>query len=364
MRKKWWALLAGVAGLALAGVGLWRTVLYRPDLAGGVARSTVKLNGAKLTKAIDAEVAPTHFKGAILTIQKGQVSVLRTYGYANADTKQPITGDTLFPVASMEKTMTGLLIAQLIREGKLNYTTKLSRFYPQISGADQVSIRELLNHTSGLAMDEIAPAGELKTDAAALAYTVREVSNTQQKTFNYTNANFVLLAGIVDKITGSDFYSVLKHRVLDPLHMAHTYDYDRIPKGSSVAEGYKYDGRDYVPEELDRKLLSSLLGTGSLYMSIKDMATFQLALSDGRLLTRAQFQELTEKPDHDGNYSGGFFNVDADTRLVVGQYDDFPNSFNTIFEAYNNNSGGVLMFANQFTDTDTKQMAEDILDHL
>lgn len=360
MRKKWWPLLAGAVMLLLAGIGVWRAALDRPE-----AVSEEKLNGPALNKAIDRVVAPTHSKGAIAAIKNGQVVTVRTYGYANAQTKQPITGDTLFPIASMEKPMTAALIAQLIREGKLNYTTKLSRFYPAITGADQVTVRELLNHTSGLAMDEVPPASELTTDKAALAYTVHEVTNTQDKSFNYTNANFVLLAGIVDQLTGESFNQALKKRILDPLHLTHTYDYRVIPKGSVVAEGYKYDnGRDYVPEELDHKLLSSLLGTGSLYMSIKDMAAFQLALSDGRLLTRPQFKELTEQPDHDGNYSGGFFNLDEDTRLVVGQYDDFPNSFNTVFEAYNTNSAGVLMFANQFTDADTKKMAEEILGHL
>jgi CubicO group peptidase (beta-lactamase class C family) len=355
--KKWWAAVIGAITLVCAGAGLWHTVRSQPlsTLAGPVQRSS------KLGPTIDRLVGNTHFKGMIIAIRQGKVAVIRHYGEADTTLHEPNSADALFPIASMEKTMTATLIAQLIREGKLNYNTRLSKFYPAVPGSSDITIRELLNHTSGLFMDEIAPDQELTSDAAAINYTVHNVTNTKDKQFSYTNANFVLLAGIVDQITGQTFYQALKQRVLDPLKMAHTFDAQHIPHGSVVAQGYQFTDKDYVPEVLDPKLVSSLLGTGSIYMSITDMATFQLALSDGRLLTRPQFVELTQRPSLDSSYSGGFFIGDNNNRVVVGMYDDFPNSFKTYFQADQRNTAGVLIFANESTGMNIQDLGEQIM---
>ncbi|KRM72067.1 serine hydrolase domain-containing protein [Lacticaseibacillus brantae] len=317
-----------------------------------------RVQAQKLTSAEDELVKATHFQGNVLLFDNYRISSVRSYGYANAAQKVKNAPNTLFAIASVEKTFTAVLIAQLIKQGKLSYSTSLAKFYPDIPYAEDITIRQLLDHQSGIEMDEVYPNEPLQGEQAAIDWTMHNLKSTDNHEYNYTNANYVLLAGIIRQLTNESYAQVLKARILTPLKMTQAYIYDDLPS-KNVALAYQYQDKDNVPEPISQSLLSTLLGTGNLYMSITDLATFQMALDHQQLMSKADFNQLALPASDDATYAGGWFQS-GNTRYVHGVYDDFVGGFDAVIQIDHTGNSGVILLANQSTDTDTTQLANDL----
>ncbi|MCG4282480.1 serine hydrolase domain-containing protein [Lacticaseibacillus saniviri] len=350
--------LTTINGIAMYQIGANR---YIPKSLTQIGRGQAK----NVSQAEDDLVAETHFQGTIATIQHNKISSVRSYGYQNAGDKIKNSANTMYPIASAEKMMTAVLIAQLIQKGQLSYDTKLSQFYPKVDGADKITVRQLLDHRSGIQMNETYPDTPLKTEQDAINWTLNHLDTSDDYGYSYTNANFVLLSGIVRQVTKQSYMQVLKARILTPLKLQQSKNYDQLTSRDAVAQGYQYeDGHDNQPQPISQGLLSSLPGTGSLYMSAADMARFQIALNTNSLLPQAAFKKLltmTVEPEADESaYAGGWFLGDG-YRMVHGSYNDFAWSFDSIIEMKSTGGSGIVLLANQSTDTDTQQLAENIL---
>ena len=90
------------------------------------------------------------FDGSVLVLHKGEVILNESYGLADKENKVPFTNDLQFPVGSIAKSMTAMAILQLEEEGKLSVTDRLSEYMPELPHANQITLHQLLNHSSGL----------------------------------------------------------------------------------------------------------------------------------------------------------------------------------------------------------------------
>ncbi|MFC6179766.1 serine hydrolase domain-containing protein [Lactiplantibacillus daowaiensis] len=304
--------------------------------------TTGQLTEAQALSQINALITQNHIMGTLLVTNNGSAGVkVMNYGYANVAKKIANNTDEPYPLASLEKALTGAVVQRLINEGKLSMTTTLSKYYPQVPYANEITIRELLDHTSGIHMGEPVPATPLTNDAAQVAFTIAHLDSTGQFTWSYSNANFTLLSGIIGKVTGKSLMSNLQSDVLTPLGMKHTFLYNQIPSSAVTPLSYTYKNGQSQADDISTNLLSSELGCGNVYASVGDYYTFINSLFTGKLDGKAGFAELS-----DGlklKYSGGVY-YQADNNVRIGGAD---NGFHSYYFGTNDGKIAVVLFSNQ-----------------
>lgn len=243
---------------------------------------------------IDQLVKDSHLKGNVALIQNKKLVYQQSYGYADADKKTKNSITDAFPIASLQKRMTAIVIAQLIEEDKLSYETTLSEFYPDIERSDEVTIRQLIDHRSGYFMPEIAPDHVLKTEDEQFEYSVATTELGVIGDAQYSNGNYTFLARIISDIEQDSYQNVVKRRIFKPLKLEHTYFWDELPTNKKLAKEYFYEDHDYGTETqiASPELFSSLLGAGNIMMTIQDLATFELSLGTEKLLSEEAMKEL------------------------------------------------------------------------
>jgi CubicO group peptidase (beta-lactamase class C family) len=253
--------------------------------------------------AIDALLRP--YAGAVpgaavLVIANGAAVFRRAYGLADLEHGTRATPATDYRLASLTKQFTAAAILLLAQDGRLSLDDPIRRWLPALPATAQpVTIRQLLSHTGGLIdyEDLLAPdAREQVHDADVLRLLATENRSyfPAGSGYRYSNSGYALLALIVVQASGTDFASFLRERIFVPLGMRNTVAFEAGV--SSVAHrAYGYSERHGSWLRTDQSLTSAVLGDGGVYSSIDDLAKWDAALYDGRLLT-AQSRQLAFTP--------------------------------------------------------------------
>ncbi|EIW14462.1 Beta-lactamase [Lactiplantibacillus pentosus KCA1] len=304
--------------------------------------STPKYTAQQTLQSINQLMATNHFMGTLLLTNNGPAGVrILPFGSANLQQHIANTADEAYPLASLEKSVTGAMIQQLIDAGKLTMDTTLAKFYPQVPYAQSITIRQLLDHTSGIQMGEPVPSQALTNDQQAIAFTLSHLTSTNQHHWSYSNANFTLLAGIIDQLTGKSYRDNLQTTIIVPLGLKHTFIHDQVPLTAVHPQPYTYNNGVTVTHTISTNLLSSELGCGNLYASVGDFYTFINSLVNGHVVTPAGFQELA---DHlQPVYSGGIY-YRPDGTLRIGGAD---NSLYSLYIGTTDGKVAMVLFANQ-----------------
>ncbi|MGG5343901.1 serine hydrolase domain-containing protein [Enterococcus sp. AZ192] len=306
-------------------------------------------------KEIDQLIVDAHFKGAALVIDRGQVFYEKGYGYADVETKQENKVTTTFPIASLQKIITGALILQLVNNKQLSLDTTLDQFYPTIETAKQITIKDLLNHTSGLMLPEEEPDHLLSDQNTQIDYALKELEVDQGQEYLYSNGNYTILAGIISMILKQPYEEVVQERVVDKLGLKQTYFWDTLPMKITVPKPYIYAGKDYQPDVFpsSEKLFSSLLGAGNMYMSTTDFWQFIQGLTNGKLFKSSKYDELAEVKT--GGYQSGMIYFDS-LKYSVGSL----GGYNTVIYGDQENQQVVILFANQIGEEGIGALAEQV----
>ncbi|WMB63370.1 serine hydrolase domain-containing protein [Lactiplantibacillus pentosus] len=308
-----------------------------------------KYTAQQTLQTINQLMTANHFMGTLLLTNNGAAGVhILPFGSANLPQHIANTADEAYPLASLEKSVTGAMIQQLIDAGKLTMDTTLAKFYPQVPYARSITIRQLLDHTSGIQMGEPLPSQALTNDQQAIAFTLSHLTSTNQHHWSYSNANFTLLAGIIDQLTGiidqltgKSYRDNLQTSIVAPLGLQHTFIYDQVPANAVHPQPYTYSNGVTIARTISTNLLSSELGCGNLYASVGDFYTFINSLVNGHVVTPAGFQELA---DHlQPVYSGGIY-YRPDGTLRIGGAD---NSLYSLYIGTTDGKVAMVLFANQ-----------------
>lgn len=233
-----------------------------------------------------------------------------------------ISGDTPFPIGSLTKSFTALLVRQLIETGWLDADTPVQRYLPWFRVADaeasaRITLRHLLNQTSGFSRDDgIAPllqGSPASIDELAHGLTAVSLNREVGQRFEYSNLNYVMLGAVLQTVTGRTWQELMHERVLQPLAMTHSYtDHDRARQGGMTALHRIWFGMP-VSEELH--MSPGVAPTGGLIASAGDMARYLAMLLEdgaapsGRLLSPqgvAQLLKSASPPAHTSLLSADF----------------------------------------------------------
>jgi CubicO group peptidase (beta-lactamase class C family) len=274
---------------------------------------------SEVARAIDRLFEP--YRGpvpgaSVMVIQAGQVLYKAACGLANLEEGIPSTTYTNYRLASVTKQFTATAIMLLADRRQLDYDDPITRYLAAFPPyGQQITIRHLLNHTSGLVAYETL----IPQDAATPLTDQDVLSLLQQQTqtcfppgseFCYSNSGYALLALIVECISGMSFAAFLKQHIFDPLQMDHTVAYQ---SGISTVHhrAYGYTRRDDGFERTDQSLTSAVLGDGGIYSSVEDLCKWNQALDHAQLV-RAETLRQAHTPgiwiaDQDAGYGFGWF---------------------------------------------------------
>ncbi|SDQ35724.1 CubicO group peptidase, beta-lactamase class C family [Pseudoxanthomonas sp. CF125] len=245
------------------------------------------------TQAVDAlmESYTGDAPGASVLVLRDGVPLLRkSYGLADRETRTAATPTTNYRLASVTKQFTAAAILLLVEEGRLSLDDGVRRWLPSLpASADSITVRHLLTHSSGLIdYEDVMPAdftGQLHdADVLRLLKTQDKTNFPPGTGYRYSNSGYALLALIVERASGQAFADFLRLRIFQPLGMAHTLAF--VEGGPAIADrayGYSESAESWI--RTDQSATSAVLGDGGIYSSIDDLARWDAALYDDRLLS-------------------------------------------------------------------------------
>lgn len=226
---------------------------------------------------------------SLLVLRDGKPIVRRSYGLSDTEKGTRASAGTNYRLASMTKQFTAAAILLLVQDHKLSLDDKARRWLPSLPAAlDSVTLTHLLTHTSGIIDYEDVMASDTKAqlhDADVLTLLESQDSTyfTPGAAYRYSNSAYALLALIVERASGRKFATFLHDRIFKPLGMNRTVAFeDGISTVSNRAFGYT--NKDQKWTRKDQSLTSAVLGDGGIYSSIDDLAKWDAALYDSRLL--------------------------------------------------------------------------------
>ena len=232
---------------------------------------------------------------SVLVLRDGQPVVRAGYGLSDMEAHTPATATTNYRLASVTKQFTAASILLLAEDGRLKLDDHVRKWLPSLPKvAEPITIRHLLTHTSGLIdyEDVIPETFKPQLHDADVLRLLESQDRTYFKPgsdYRYSNSGYALLALIVERASGRTFATFLRERIFQPLGMSNTVAYEQgISTVSDRAFGYTQEQGSW--SRTDQSQTSAVLGDGGIYSSIDDLAKWDAALYDGRLLRPSSLQ--------------------------------------------------------------------------
>jgi CubicO group peptidase (beta-lactamase class C family) len=242
------------------------------------------------------------FNGAIIVVDRGRTVYEAAFGFANMELGTPNSTRTRFDIASMTKSMTAILIMQLVQEGRVRLDATISDyvpFYPEETGA-RITVEQLLNHTSGIrqdiAFDDPSPGADvvaainadlLSNDSLVKLIAHRPLRFEPGTNYGYSSDAYAVLGAIVEHVTGKPYWQALQERLLDRAGMTETGVSLLRPIVPGRAAGYAqtFDGFENAPH-------IGVTPAGGLYSTLRDLRRFDEALYGDTLVTALSKAQL------------------------------------------------------------------------
>ena len=271
---------------------------------------------------------------SLLVLKDGRAIVRRSYGYADLEAKSAATPATNYRLASVSKQFTAAAILLLAEDGKLSLDDPLRKWLPSLPPATgAITLHHLLSHTSGLVdYEEVMDADQdwqlHDADVLKLMEGVDRLYFAPGSDYRYSNTGYCLLALVAEKASGLSFAEFLKTRIFDPLGMDNTRAF--VDGRSAVPNrAYGYSEVDGRWQRTVQSNTSATLGDGGIYSSIDDLAKWDAALYDERLLKAASlqlaFSPATKTGEPDVPYYGYGWRINGDALWHSGESIGFRN---------------------------------------
>jgi CubicO group peptidase (beta-lactamase class C family) len=320
---------------------------------------------------------------AVLVIHKGRPVFRRGYGVSDLRTRHRINEHTNFRLASFTKQFTAACIMLLVQDGKLHYDDQLGDLFPEFPAyGKKITVRNLLNHTSGLPDYEDILARQYPNtpddkipqilDAGVLKLLEAESSGKfpAGTKWEYSNSGYAVLAMIVEKVSGKAFGEFLRERIFTPLGMSHTLAYQK-DKNEVAHRAYGHTKKDDGWHETDQSPTSAVLGDGGIYSSLEDLAKWDRAIREHTLLSADEMEPaLTPVQPTDGpaktserkmvTYGFGWF-LDPYRDHKRMSHNGSTVGFRTTIQRFPDDKLTIIVLANR-EDADPEQLALKVAD--
>jgi D-alanyl-D-alanine carboxypeptidase len=297
---------------------------------------------AKVDAAVSDVMARTGVPSVSLGIvQGGRVVFTKAYGRARLEPPMPATPEMLYAIGSISKQFTAACLLLLQEEGRLSVDDPVGKYFPELTRANDVTIRHILSHTSGYRdyapQDYTIPEWTKPTTAQKIVreWATQPLDFEPGTQYQYSNTNFNIAGLIVEKVSGERFWSFLSRRILVPLGMTHTVDLD--------AGHEKVQPTGYMRHALGplRPAIIEAPGwyfaDGSMAMPVEDLLKWDISVMNRSVLKPASYAametEVKLKSGEGAHYGLGVSLSTRDGHRVVshgGEVGGFVAS-NTVF---------------------------------
>lgn len=268
------------------------------------------------------------FNGNVLIAEKGNIIFQESFGVANEKTRELLNTETSFELASVSKQFTAMGIVQLQKEGKLTYDDTISKYISELKHYNNITIKNLLTHTGGLPdyMNLLDEHWD-KTNFATNRDVIKLYQELEPKAefkpgerYRYSNTGYLLLATIIERVSGKSYGEYLNEKIFDPLNMKNTFVYQRRyqpKKISNSALGYIYSDSlksKILPDEKGKDFyyiyLDGIVGDGMVNSNLKDLLKWDRALYDTILVNNKDkkqiFKSYETQNGNETNYGFGW----------------------------------------------------------
>jgi CubicO group peptidase (beta-lactamase class C family) len=260
--------------------------------------------------------------GAAVAIVSPLGSWFGASGVANVENNTPLQSDDRFQIGSITKTFVATTVMQLLEEGKLNLDDTLTTWLPEsitadIPSAEEITLEQLLQHTSGVAdyVDVLFNQAATNPGVFLNEWEPEELVDfidgveplfAPGESWQYSNTNFILAGLIVEAATGNNIAAEIRTRIIEPLNLKNTFfaEEEEIPGG--YVSGYWDFNQDGTLDNITQANLSWTWATGAMVSNTEDLDTFARSLFKGDLLepeTLEQMLDTTPAIDNNNNYS-------------------------------------------------------------
>ena len=248
----------------------------------------------KLDEYLIAANKINKFNGNALIAQKGEVLLQKSYGYKNFNAPALNDSNTIFQIGSVTKQFTATVVLKLQEEGKLSVHDKLSAYFPQFTHANEITLENLLTHTSGL-YDYVSDIDE--EDSAITCHPVdkqlvldlifkHDLDFKPGSQFRYCNSGYYLLGLIIEKVTGKSYEQNVRDIIFKPLQMTHSlFDFKHFTD-TNIAVGYQSISDGEQTEASAWRWDSTVsYAAGAIWSTAGDMYKWAQAVANKKILS-------------------------------------------------------------------------------
>ena len=248
--------------------------------------------------AADALVKTGVPSASLAIVKDARIVYLHAYGDARLDPRTPATPAMRYSIGSISKQFTASSILLLQEQGKLSLDDNVSKFLPSLTRANEVTIRQLLSHTSGYQdywpQDYVMPNMLQPTTAQQILdqWARKPLDFDPGTKWQYSNTNFVIAGLIVEKVSGMSLPTFLQQKIFQPLSMTSVLNTDQERLGDTDPTGYlRYALGPPRPAPKEGK--GWLFAAGELSMTAEDLAKWDISIMDQKLLRPASYREFS-----------------------------------------------------------------------
>jgi len=290
-------------------VGFWFFCLLTSPLFG--QKSSVSSRLDSLFQLLDSE---NQIIGEVCIYKAGKI-----YYRHSLQQGKPVVSDSpdLYRIGSISKTFTATLVMMAVEEGKLSLDDKLSKWYPNIKNAEQISLRMMLRHRSGIhnftndaAYGLILSTEQSKEDMLQ-RFASMEADFAPDEKMDYSNTNYVLISYILEEVYEKSIAQLLRLKISQPLELEYTYFFEADKKYSGEQDSYYWTGEW---TGASRTHPSIPLGAGGICSNTAQLCVFMRALHQDQLINSSSLQQMLPI-DQDGM---GLFNYPFYERMAYG----------------------------------------------
>src|SRR3954462_6885244 len=311
---------------------------------------------AAIDKAAEDVLKTTGVPSASVAVVKdGKLAYAKAYGSAKLEPPTPATAEMRYSVGSISKQFTATAILLLAEQRKLSLDDKVARFFPELTRANEVSIRQLLTMTAGYQdywpQDYVMPNMLKPVEARQIleGWAKKPLDFDPGTKWQYSNTNYVLLGQIVQKASGQDLYTFLQQRIFQPLAMKTVANVDRAPLPASDPIGYRRFALGPL-RPAPKEGAGWLDAAGELAMTASDLARWDIGMIEQKVLKPESYAEqqrgMLLKNGVATNYGFGLFVAMRNGHHLL-IHDGEVSGFTGTNNVYPDDKAAIIVLTNQ-----------------
>lgn len=278
----------------------------------------------KLDTLLSAYAKLHRFNGAVLVAKNGTILLNKGYGYRNVADKVPNTEQSIFQLGSITKQFTTAVIQKLQEEKKLDVTDKISKYFPDFSKGDSITIEQLMTHTSGI-FNYTNDGNFMKNEVTNPTNREKIMALFKDKPldfspgtgWNYSNSGYSMLGYIIEAVTKKPYEESVYRYIFRPAKMTHSgFDFTHVKSTEKTTGYFKIDDKTGAIAPIVDSSVS--FSAGAIYSTTGDLYLWHQALQHNSILSAMQQEKAYTPVKNKYGYGWGIDSIDGKRKVGHG----------------------------------------------